>query len=34
MNKEKRIWIALFLALSLMLILSGCSGLSNKIQRR
>lgn len=28
MNKEKRIWIALFLALTLMLILSGCSGLS------
>jgi len=27
MNKEKRIWIVLFLALSLMLILSGCSGL-------
>jgi len=27
MNKEKRIWIALFLALTLMLILSGCSGL-------
>ncbi len=27
MDKEKRIWIALFLALSLMLILSGCSGL-------
>ena len=27
MNKEKRIWIALFLALALMLILSGCSGL-------
>ena len=28
MNKEKRIWTALFLALTLMLILSGCSGLS------
>ena len=28
MNKEKRIWIALFLALTLMVILSGCSGLS------
>ena len=27
MNKGKRIWIALFLALTLMLILSGCSGL-------
>ena len=27
MNKEKRIWIALFLTLTLMLILSGCSGL-------
>jgi len=27
LNKEKRIWIALFLALTLMLILSGCSGL-------
>ena len=27
MNKGKRIWIALFLALALMLILSGCSGL-------
>ena len=27
MNKEKRIWIALFLAITLMLILSGCSGL-------
>ena len=27
MNKEKRIWIALFLALTLILILSGCSGL-------
>jgi len=27
MNKEKRIWITLFLALTLMLILSGCSGL-------
>jgi hypothetical protein len=27
MNKEKRIWIALFLALTLMVILSGCSGL-------
>ena len=27
MNKEKRIWIALFLALTLMLILSGCGGL-------
>jgi len=27
MNKEKRIWIALFIALTLMLILSGCSGL-------
>ena len=27
MNKEKRIWIALFLALTLLLILSGCSGL-------
>ena len=27
MNKEKRIWIALFLALALMVILSGCSGL-------
>jgi hypothetical protein len=27
MNKEKRIWIALFLVLTLMLILSGCSGL-------
>jgi hypothetical protein len=29
MNKEKRIWIALFLALTLMVILSGCSGLPN-----
>ena len=29
MKKEKRIWIALFLALTLMLILSGCSGLLN-----
>ena len=28
MNKEKRIWIALFLALTLMVILSGCSGLT------
>ena len=27
MNKERRIWIALFLVLTLMLILSGCSGL-------
>jgi len=27
MNKEKRIWIALFLILTLMVILSGCSGL-------
>jgi len=27
MNKERRIWIALFLALTLMVILSGCSGL-------
>ena len=27
MKREKRIWIALFLALTLMLILSGCSGL-------
>ena len=27
MNKEKRVWIALFLALTLMIILSGCSGL-------
>ena len=27
MKKQKRIWIALFLALTLMLILSGCSGL-------
>ena len=27
MNKEKRIWIALFLAITLMLIFSGCSGL-------
>ena len=27
MNKEKRIWIALFLALTLIVILSGCSGL-------
>ena len=27
MNKEKRIWIALFLALTLMVVLSGCSGL-------
>ena len=27
MKKEKRIWIALFLALTLMVILSGCSGL-------
>jgi len=27
MNKEKRIWIALFLALALMVVLSGCSGL-------
>ena len=27
MNKEKRIWIVLFLALTLMVILSGCSGL-------
>jgi len=27
MNKGKRIWIALFLALTLILILSGCSGL-------
>ena len=27
MNKEKRIWIALFIVLTLMLILSGCSGL-------
>jgi len=27
MNKEKRIWMVLFLALTLMLILSGCSGL-------
>jgi len=27
MNKEKRIWIALFLALTLIIILSGCSGL-------
>ena len=27
MNKGKRIWIALFLALTLMVILSGCSGL-------
>ena len=27
MNKGKRIWIALFLVLTLMLILSGCSGL-------
>jgi hypothetical protein len=27
MNKEKRIWLALFLALTLMVILSGCSGL-------
>ena len=27
MNKEKRVWIALFLALTLMLILSGCAGL-------
>ena len=27
MNKEKRIWIALFLTLTLMVILSGCSGL-------
>ena len=27
MNKGERIWIALFLALTLMLILSGCSGL-------
>jgi hypothetical protein len=27
MQKQKRIWIALFLALTLMLILSGCSGL-------
>jgi len=27
MNKEKRIWIALFLTLTLTLILSGCSGL-------
>jgi ABC-type uncharacterized transport system auxiliary subunit len=29
MNKEKRMWIALFLALTLMVILSGCSGLPN-----
>ena len=29
MNKEKRIWIALFLVLTLMVILSGCSGLPN-----
>ena len=27
MKKQKRIWIVLFLALTLMLILSGCSGL-------
>jgi hypothetical protein len=27
MNKGKKIWIALFLALALMVILSGCSGL-------
>ena len=27
MKKQKRIWITLFLALTLMLILSGCSGL-------
>ena len=27
MNKQKRIWIALFLALALMVVLSGCSGL-------
>ena len=27
MNKEKRVWIALFLALTLMVVLSGCSGL-------
>jgi len=27
MNKEKRIWIALFLTLTLMLIFSGCNGL-------
>jgi len=27
MNKEKRLWIALFIVLTLMLILSGCSGL-------
>ena len=27
MNKGKRIWVALFLALTLMVILSGCSGL-------
>ena len=27
MNKEKRIWVALFLALTLIIILSGCSGL-------
>ena len=32
MNKEKRIWIALFLALTLMLILSGCSGLPKTAQ--
>ena len=28
MKREKRIWIALFLALTLMVILSGCSGLT------
>jgi len=28
MNKEKRIWIALFLVLTLMVILSGCSGVA------
>ena len=27
MNKEKRIWIVLFLVLTLMVVLSGCSGL-------
>jgi len=27
MNKEKRIWIALFLTLTLMVVLSGCNGL-------
>ena len=32
MNKEKRIWIALFLVLTLMLILSGCTGLPKVAQ--